>query len=602
MGAILLAGAPLFADTFTVTSAADSGAGSLREAITNANDHLGFDTIAFDITGDGIKTILPATALPPISDPVLIDGYSQPGTSENTLESGNNAILLIQIGGANLTSSADALTITTSGGGSTIRGLVINGGFDAGIQILDSSNNLITGCFLGTDPAGQIGNGNTAGVLVESGENSSSNLIGGTTPATRNLIAGNSSNGVGVGSGARGVSILGNSIFGNGALGIDLNQDGVTLNDEGDADTGANNLQNFPTILQINLAPPYVNAGTELHSTPNTTFHVEFFANERADASGFGEGQIFLGAADISTDESGRADYGAYLFLPEPIDPISITATATDPDGNTSEFSAAFGTLLNNISTRLNIQTGDNVLIGGFIIAGSEAKTVVVRGIGTSLGLYDISGFLEDPILELHEPDGTVLTNDNWRDTQEAEIMATGTAPRADLESALIATLAPGAYTTIVKGKDGGTGLGLVEVYDIDPAAGSKLANISTRGLVGTGDNVMIGGFSVGPDGCCSGSTTVLVRAIGPSLSSFGIADPLQDPTLELFNGNGALVMTNDDWKDTEQAEIEATGIPPTDDREAALVATVVPGLYTAIVRGKDDSTGVGLVEVYDLH
>jgi hypothetical protein len=252
-----------------------------------------------------------------------------------------------------------------------------------------------------------------------------------------------------------------------------------------------------------------------------------------------------------------------------------------------------------NISTRLNVQTGDNVLIGGFIVTGADPKKVIVRAIGPSLGMAGVSGALADPTLELHEPDGTVVTNDNWKDTQEAEIVATTIPPTNDLESAMVATLAPGAYTAIVSGKNGGTGVGLVETYDLDQAAASQLANISTRGFVETGDNVMIGGFIVGGGG--GGNATVIVRAIGPSLGTAGVSGALADPTLELHDSNGAIIASNDNWKDTQEAEIEAAQLAPADDRESAIEATLAPGAYTAIVRGKDNGTGVGLVEAYNL-
>ncbi len=252
-----------------------------------------------------------------------------------------------------------------------------------------------------------------------------------------------------------------------------------------------------------------------------------------------------------------------------------------------------------NISTRLNVQTDDNVLIGGFIVTGNCPKKVIVRAIGPSLGGQGVAGALADPTLELNAPDGSVTSNDDWRESQQAEIEATGLQPTNDAESAILQTLAPGAYTAIVRGANGTTGVGLVEAYDLDQPADSKLANISTRGFVDTGDNVMIGGFIIGPDGF--GDATVLVRAIGPSLENFGVANALQDPTLELFDGNGDTIMTNEDWRDTQDAEITATGLMPTDDRESAILQTLAPGNYTAIVRGALDTTGVGLVEVYDL-
>ncbi|CAN5502218.1 hypothetical protein BH20VER3_BH20VER3_04510 [soil metagenome] len=261
-------------------------------------------------------------------------------------------------------------------------------------------------------------------------------------------------------------------------------------------------------------------------------------------------------------------------------------------------FTLGPATLL-NISSRLNVGTGDNVLIGGFIVTGSDPKKVILRAIGPSLPLGGATGVLADPVLELHEPDGTVITNDNWRDTQELESIDSTIPPTNDLESAIVATLDPGPYTAIVRGKNDGTGIGLVEVYDLDQAADSQLANISTRGFVETGDNVMIGGFILG-DGI--GSATVVVRGIGPSLAGAGVTNPLLDPTLELYDSNGTLTATNDNWMESphKQAIIDS-GLAPTNDKESALLADLVPGAYTAILRGSQMSTGVALIEVYNL-
>ena len=237
-----------------------------------------------------------------------------------------------------------------------------------------------------------------------------------------------------------------------------------------------------------------------------------------------------------------------------------------------------------NISTRMRVQTGDNVLIGGFIITGNDAKKVILRAIGPSLTQFGVVDALADPVLELHGSDGSVITsNDNWKETQEAEIDATGLAPTEDAESAILMTLAPDAYTAIVSGKDGTSGVGLVEGYDLDQAADSQLGNISTRGFVETGSNVMIGGFILGNG---SGTTNILVRAIGPSLSLVGVSGALADPTLELHDANGALINSNDNWKESQQAEIEATGLAPQDDLESAVLVTVATDAYTAIVAG----------------
>jgi NHL repeat len=261
-----------------------------------------------------------------------------------------------------------------------------------------------------------------------------------------------------------------------------------------------------------------------------------------------------------------------------------------------------------NISTRLAVQNGDNVLIAGFIITGKDARDVIVRAIGPSLASAGIAGPLADPSLELHDSTGKLIgANNDWRKTQpggvitgdqEAAIAATGIAPTEDLESAIVATLAPGTYTAVVRGTDDGTGVGLAEVYDLNQSTPSKLANISTRGFVDTGENVMIGGFVVRPGG--GTDTSVIVRAIGPSLDAT-VENALPDPTLELHDSSGALVAANDNWKENQKAEIEATGLAPTNDAESAITALLSPGSYTAVVRGKGDTTGVALVELYSL-
>jgi hypothetical protein len=237
-------------------------------------------------------------------------------------------------------------------------------------------------------------------------------------------------------------------------------------------------------------------------------------------------------------------------------------------------------------------------LIAGFIVTGTDQKQVLMRGLGPSL---PVSGALPDPELELHDGSGsTVFTNNNWRDTQEGDIEATTIPPSDNRESAIVAMLDANnaAYTAVLSGDGGGTGIGLIEVYDLAPSVNSKLANISTRGFVDTGNNVMIGGLILGGS---DGSAKVLVRAIGPSLAAAGVSAPLQDPTLELHDANGGTVATNDDWKDTQEAEIQATTVPPANDLESALVRTLAPANYTAVVRGKNNTTGVALVELYNL-
>jgi hypothetical protein len=888
------------ADNYNVINTNDSGTGSLRQAILDANAHTnvgGPDTISFAIPGGGVQTITPGSALPAITDPVTVDGYTQPGASANTLAVGDNAVLLIELNGTSV--SGSGLILGGPDGGSTIRGLVINrfvGDFyDSGI-FLDSGNNVVAGNFIGTDPTGNSELGNYSGARVATGVNnliggsvpaarniisgnnaqegnliieprfgsaeptpsgtlirgnyigtnaagtaavhpqagarpgvvvivgagtviggtdvgarnvisgnsdgiqttetsltlpvqltvqgnfigvdvtgltalpnagygifftpprdrsdssltlggtaagagnvisgntanglllSNSNLVmqgnrigtdlagnlnlgngnhgveltrggsppfplvqftvGGTTSAARNIISGNGgfglrffnptssttvqgnfigtkadgqtalgngSNGIeaqttatigGTVAGAgnvlafnytgaggstprggilvspeeggdetTGVSILGNSLFSNGGLGISFGSESPAANDDCDADTGPNNLQNYPVLTAVTSGGGMTSIVGTLNSVANTTYRIEFFANDAIDPSGYGEGQSFVGFTNVTIGANCNASFN--MSVPQIGGAQRVTATATDPSGNTSEFSAANPILnptptptptatpgqLLNISTRLRVQTGDNVLIGGFIITGTAPKRVIVRGIGPSLAQF-FPDFLADPTLELHDGSGTTLaTNDNWKtkpdgSSQQAEIEATGIPPTNDLESALVTTLPAnnGAYTAILRGKNDTIGIGVVEAYDLDTAVNSKLANISTRGLVETGNDVLIAGFITG-----NGVTRVIIRAIGPTLGNAGVPNPLLDPTLELFNGSGTSMAMNDDWRMTQEAEIEATGIPPTDNRESAIVASLPPGAYTAVVRGKNDTTGIAVVEVYNI-
>ena len=252
-----------------------------------------------------------------------------------------------------------------------------------------------------------------------------------------------------------------------------------------------------------------------------------------------------------------------------------------------------------NVSTRGNVLGGENVLIGGFIVGGTTPKKLIIRAIGPSLQQLGITDALSDPVLQIFGSGGNVLaTNDNWRNTQESEIIASGFQPQDNRESAIMITLPAGAYTAIVRGNNV-TGIALVEVYDLDETVGSDLTNISTRGFVQGGEHVLIGGFVLGHQ---NGGSRIMVRAIGPSLSGFGIAGPLQDPVLDLYNSSGTRIATDDDWKGSQEVAIEASGFSPSDSREAAIVSVLAPGAYTAIVRSHDNTSGVALVEVYDLH
>lgn len=256
---------------------------------------------------------------------------------------------------------------------------------------------------------------------------------------------------------------------------------------------------------------------------------------------------------------------------------------------------------LQNISTRARVLTGDNVLIGGFIVTGTDPKKVIVRGLGPSITSngVPVPGRLADPILELHAGN-TVVTNDDWRTDQQAEIIASGVPPTNDKESAIVRTLSPGFYTAILRGVGGSTGIGVVEVYDLSQNSVSLLANISSRGFVDVNDNVMIGGFIIGP--VDRSNPRLVVRAIGPSLTSSGVPSALQNPTLELHDGSGTTIATNDDWPtDPNSSFVVANGLAPSDTRESAIFTSLTPGNYTAIVRGVGNTTGVALVEVYNL-
>jgi Putative Ig domain len=252
-----------------------------------------------------------------------------------------------------------------------------------------------------------------------------------------------------------------------------------------------------------------------------------------------------------------------------------------------------------NISTRLLIQTGSKVGIGGFIITGTDAKKVLIRGLGPTLTSFNVPNALQDPVLELHDGNNAVvISNDDWKIPQEADITATGLAPPDDHESGILLTLQPGSYTVIESGKNSTSGVGLIELYDLDAAANAHLSNISTRGVVQNGANVMIGGFIVSG---ANGSVNLIVRALGPSLAQFSVPNPLPDPRLELYDVNGTLITSNDNWKDSQQTAIQNSGFQPPNDLDSAILVTLSTGNYTAIVNGKNGATGVGLVEVYRL-
>jgi hypothetical protein len=250
---------------------------------------------------------------------------------------------------------------------------------------------------------------------------------------------------------------------------------------------------------------------------------------------------------------------------------------------------------LGNISTRGRVETGNDVMIGGFVIGGATPKKVLITARGPSLAAFGVTGAMVDPTLQVFSGQTMIAANDNWQtNANQAEIVGTGIAPSNPLEAALMVTLNPGAYTAIVSGAGGGTGVGIIEVFEQDKPE-IPLINISTRGQVQTADNVMIGGFIIQG----SSPQTVLITARGPSLAPFGITNPLGNPKLEIFSGQ-TKIFENDDWEtNANKADIAATGVAPSDAKESALLVTLSPGAYTAVVSGVGGVTGVGIVEVF---
>jgi hypothetical protein len=722
------------ADTFTVTTTNALGPGSLYEAINSANAHPGADTISFNIPGSDLQTIpVGDTGLPEITDPLTIDGYTQPGAKANTLSTADNAIILIRIDGSP-TGSVDHDGLIISAGDSVVRGLALTGFPDSlgltgealfdgtairlqgkgdnsiegnfiglssnvspnsgnstgvavgssnntvggtlpaqrnvisnnntGISIdPDASGNVIEGNYLGVDPSGAAALGNAIGVRI----NGTTTRLGGLVPEAANVISGNfygiffgssgnanvvEGNLIGTDAGgtenfgnsmvgvciygsqnrigglaanagnriwfnptgvevanfdtdhpAVGNSLLSNSIFAD-LFKIDLGMDGATRNDLEDADIGPNNLQNFPVITSTEFLQKRTVVKGGFKSTPSSKFTLQFFTE------GLNSSDSALQATkSVTTDANGIAyfDFNLRALPPD----VVVNATATDPVGNTSEFRTDFAVQVAKISTRAHVGTGNNVLIGGFVVHRppgdtDHKKKVLLRALGPSLQVNGVSlpGRLADPTLELHNVKGALIaSNDNWRSDQETAITATGAAPKNDKESALIANLADGNYTVQVRGANSGTGLGVVEVYDLEPLdpvneQSGRLVNISTRGLVRPGNDALIGGLIVrGDDG-----ENVLLRAIGPDLTAEQVPNALSNPTLELRDASGTLLAANDDWRSDQEEEITATGIAPNDDRDSAILYSLPPGNYTAIVRGNPESTGVALVEIYDLN
>ncbi|MGI8431539.1 MAG: fibronectin type III domain-containing protein [Chthoniobacterales bacterium] len=310
----------------------------------------------------------------------------------------------------------------------------------------------------------------------------------------------------------------------------------------------------------------------------------------------------YASTVDVQTNSAnltGLAFGTTYLMAVSAYNAIGAESPLSSPIVYTPTGLPASGqqVTLDNISSRVSVQTGTGVMIGGFIVQGTAPKTLVLRAIGPSLAQAGVTGALSDPVLDIRDSSGALIaTNDSWNQVNGEALLALGLAPSDSREASLILTLPAGSYSAIVRGNGAGRGVALFELYNLDHTTGS-VANISTRGRVETGDNVMIGGFII----CGTTSNKVIVRAIGPSLRAEGISDALLDPTLEIYDAEGTLLASNDNWRSNQEVAIIGTTSPPTDNREAAIVRTLSPGAYSAIIRGQGDTTGVALFEVYAL-
>lgn len=348
-----------------------------------------------------------------------------------------------------------------------------------------------------------------------------------------------------------------------------------------------------------NTAPIAKLAATPDHGNPALTVNFDGSTSLDADAGDSVASYTFSfgdGSADVTQTSpkiSHTYKHGGGFFA---------TLTVKDSKGLQSDNIASadiqVSAQLLNLSTRLVVQPGDNALIGGFIIRGSEQKKVILRGVGPSL---NVPGKLADPVIELFNSSNTsIATNDDWK-TDQQNVQATGLQPSDDHESAIVTTLDPGAYTVVMHGKNNGSGIGVVDMFDIGLPANARLANLSSRGPIGIGDNVLIGGFFAGPQ--TAAVTGVVFRAIGPSLSQFGVPGAIQDPMIEIHNRDGTVIASNDNWQTDPQAStVQSLGLAPSDPRESAiLLRNFEAGPYTAIVQGKGGGVGVGLVEIYDV-
>jgi CSLREA domain-containing protein len=596
---------------FTVNTTDDHDVGvcqifgcSLREALNAANTNTDANTINFapELTGMTIENALTPTGLV-ITQPVTINGpgarqLTISGVENNrclfvrggpvvinglTFANGSNMVDLLPGGGIQNTNGA-TLTLNDcsfSGNNAVSNSGIVDFGYGGGVAQFLAGQLNINRCTFADNTAGTGG----GGVANQ----------GGTVVVTNSTFTRNSAPNGGAISSFSSLDLRSSTVAGNEATTGAGNGGGVTQ--LGGTLTVTNSIiaGNTSEGSAPNVSGTFVSQGSNVIG--NAAGAMGFTAGMNGDQVGVLAPKLGLfGSHGGPTDTvpllagSGAINKANEATAPERDQRGYLRADL--PDVGAFEFGGTIPVTLANISTRLSVGTGDNVLIGGFIVTGTDAKTVLIRAIGPSLPL---AGFLTNPALELYDSGGLIVSNDNWKATQQAEIEATNLEPPNELESAILATLpANSAYTAIVRGVNNTSGIALVEVYDLDRTGNAKLANISTRGLVQTGDNVMIGGLIVlGAD-----PQEVIIRAIGPSLPLGGT---LADPVLELHDGNGVLVVSNDNWRDDQEAAITATGLPPVNDAESAIVQTLTPGSYTAIISGKNGTSGIALVEAYAL-
>ncbi|HKP03225.1 MAG TPA: hypothetical protein VJU77_07635 [Chthoniobacterales bacterium] len=457
---------------------------------------------------------------------------------------------------------------------------------DNGIAIQAfSGNSIIRGNLIGLLPDGSPSFGNGIGIT-----SAGFDTIGGLEPGQGNVIAYNTT---GVLAGQ--TSILSNLFYGNSSIDIDIGPHGRTENDFGDVDQ----VQNFPVILSVTRTPESTTVTGGLNSTPSTDFTLQFFANGATITAP----QTLLGTEKVMTNSFGDAPF-SFSFPIQTLADQFITVTATNPENETSEFFPSDDRVEPaNISTRGYVGTGNDVLIGGFIRGNGFLRTLLIRALGPSL---NVSGALADPTLVVRRSNGQIVAqNDNWKTSQEQEIRDTGLAPANDLEAAVLTPILGSPFvdnrqfTVEVSGSNGGVGIGTVEIYELGSGDNStELLNISTRGRVGTGDSVLIGGTIIHG----SAPQKLVIRAIGPDLAGAGVPGALQDPTLEIRDAAGTLLASNDDWRSDQEQEIINSGLAPQDNRDSAILMTLVPTSYTAIVRGKGGTTGIALIELYNLN